>query len=59
MTHPFPYESFRSVNSSPSVITGNTSPPRDPDDDDEDENDEEEDENTPDEPAVVREPDED
>jgi hypothetical protein len=39
---------------------GNTTPPRDPnDDDDEDEDEDEEDEDQPDEPAVVREPDED
>jgi hypothetical protein len=39
---------------------GNTSPPRDPnDDDDEDQDEEDEDEGQPDEPAVVREPDED
>ena len=40
------------------VIIGNTVPPRDPDEDEEDEEDEEE-EDDADEPAVVREPDED
>jgi hypothetical protein len=39
------------------TIIGNTMPPRDPDEDDEDEEDEEED--PAEEPAVVREPDED
>jgi hypothetical protein len=39
---------------------GNTPPPRDPsDDDDEDEDEDEEDGDQPDEPAVIREPDED
>ena len=39
---------------------GNTTPPRDPnDDDDDDEDEDEEDEGQPDQPAVVREPDED
>ena len=49
---------------SPVTSMGNTLPPRDPsdddDDDDDDDNDEDEDgedENQPDEPAVVREPD--
>jgi hypothetical protein len=41
---------------SPTVITGNTMPPRDPDEDEEDENEEEDHQ---DEPPVVREPDED
>jgi hypothetical protein len=40
------------------AIIGNTMPPRDPDEDDEDD-DEEEEEEEADEPAVVREPDED
>jgi hypothetical protein len=39
---------------SPTVITGNTMPPRDPDEEDENEE-----EDHQDEPAVVREPDED
>jgi hypothetical protein len=38
---------------------GNTTPPRDHPNDDDDEDEEEEDEDQPDEPAVVREPDED
>jgi hypothetical protein len=43
------------------AVTGNATPPRDPtnDDDDEDEDEDEEDEDQPDQPAVVREPDED
>jgi hypothetical protein len=42
-----------------SIVTiGNTMPPRDPEED-EDEDDEEEEEDRPDEPPVVREPDED
>lgn len=41
---------------SPVLIIGNAMPPRDPDEDDEDDEEEEE---HPDEPAVVREPDED
>jgi hypothetical protein len=55
--------STRLIDWSPFVIMGNTMPPRDPDEDedeDEDEEDEEEeDEDHPDEPPVVREPDED
>ena len=43
---------------SPFVIMGNTMPPRDPDENEEDEDDEG-DEDRADEPAVVREPDED
>jgi hypothetical protein len=43
---------------SPFVIMGNTVPPRDPDEDEEDEEDEADEDNA-DEPAVVREPDED
>ncbi|HKD70949.1 MAG TPA: hypothetical protein VKB61_02395 [Candidatus Acidoferrum sp.] len=39
------------------TVTGAAPPPRDPNNDDDDED--EEDENQPDEPAVVREPDED
>jgi hypothetical protein len=42
---------------SPSLIMGNTMPPRDPDEDEEDEDEKEED--RADEPPVVREPDED
>jgi hypothetical protein len=42
----------------PVIIMVNTMPPRDPNDDDDDVDDEDEDdENQPDEPAVVREPD--
>jgi hypothetical protein len=41
------------------VITGCAMPPRDPDDEDEDDEDDEEVEEEDDEPAVVREPDED
>jgi len=48
--------STRLIDRSPFVTIGNTIPPRDPD---EDEDDEEEEENGPDEPPVVREPDED
>ena len=55
--------STRSIDWSPFVIMGNTAPPRDPDedeeDDDEDDEDDEGDEDRADEPAVVREPDED
>ncbi|MBR0959136.1 hypothetical protein [Bradyrhizobium japonicum] len=45
----------------PLVLMGTAMPPRDPDDDeeDEDEDDDEEEEDDADEPAVVREPDED
>ena len=39
-------------------VMGNTIPPRDPNDDD-DEDEDEEDEDRPDEPAVIREPDDD
>ena len=39
-------------------VMGNTIPPRDPNDDDDEEEDEE-DEDRPDEPAVIREPDDD
>jgi hypothetical protein len=43
------------------TVTGNTTPPRDPNDDDdyEDEDEDEKDKDRRDEPAVVREPDED
>jgi hypothetical protein len=43
------------------TLAANATPPRDPNDndDDEDEDEDEEDEDQPDEPAVVREPDED
>jgi hypothetical protein len=48
---------------SPFMIIGSTMPPRDPndddDDEDEDEDEDEDDENESDEPAVVREPDDD
>ena len=50
--------SSRLIDWSPFVIMGNTMPPRDPDEDEEDE-DGEGDEDRADEPAVVREPDED
>jgi hypothetical protein len=56
MTPYIPEElSARLIDRSPFVIIGNTMPPRDPD---EDEDDEEEEEDGPDEPPVVREPDE-
>ena len=41
------------------ALAANATPPRDPNDHDEDEDEYEEDEDQPDEPAVVREPDED
>jgi hypothetical protein len=41
------------------TVTGQATPPRDPNDDDDDEDEDEEDEEQRDEPAVVREPDED
>jgi hypothetical protein len=41
------------------AVTGNATPPLDPNDDDDDVVEDEEDEDQPDEPAVVREPDED
>ena len=50
--------STRLIDWSSFVIMGNTMPPRDPDGDEEDEDDEG-DEDRADEPAVVREPDED
>ena len=51
--------STRLIDCSPFAIMGNTKPPRDPDEDEEDENEEDEEEDRADEPAVVREPDED
>ena len=51
--------STRLIDWSPFVIMGNTVPPRDPDEDEEDEEDKEDKEDNADEPAVVREPDED
>jgi hypothetical protein len=39
-------------------MTFSIMPPRDPDDDDEDDDEDEDDDNQPDDPAVVREPDE-
>ena len=58
MTPHIPEEfSTRLIDWSPFVIMGNTMPPRDPDEDEEDEDEDEED--GADEPAVVREPDED
>ncbi|WFU70839.1 hypothetical protein [Bradyrhizobium sp. CB2312] len=41
------------------VLMGTAMPPRDPDEDDEDEDEDDEEEDDSDEPAVVREPDED
>ena len=59
MTPHIPEEfSSRLIDWSSFVIMGNTMPPRDPDGDEEDEDDEG-DEDRADEPAVVREPDED
>ena len=59
MTPHIPEEcSTRLIDWSSFVIMGNTMPPRDPDEDEEDE-DGEGDEDRADEPAVVREPDED
>ena len=59
MTPHIPEEfSTRLIDWSPFVIMGNTMPPRDPDEDEEDEEDEGDEDNA-DEPAVVREPDED
>jgi hypothetical protein len=59
MTPHIPEEfSTRLIDWSSFVIMGNTMPPRDPDEDEEDEDDEG-DEDRADEPAVVREPDED
>jgi hypothetical protein len=42
-----------------SLVMGNTMPPRDPNDDDDDEGQDEEHEDQHDEPAVIREPDDD
>jgi hypothetical protein len=61
MTPRIPEEfSTRLIDWSPSVIMGNTMPPRDPNEDEEDEDEEEDDEkeDRADEPPVVREPDE-
>ena len=59
MTPHIPEEfSTRLIDWSSFVIMGNTMPPRDPDESEEDEDDEG-DEDRADEPAVVREPDED
>jgi hypothetical protein len=41
------------------TVTGNAIPPREPNDDDEEDEEDEEDEVQPDEPAVIRKPDED
>jgi hypothetical protein len=41
------------------TVVGNTMPPRDPNDDDDEDEENEEDERQNDEPAVIREPDED
>jgi hypothetical protein len=51
--------STRLVDWSAFLIMGNTMPPRDPDDEEEDEDEDEDEEDRPDEPPVVREPDED
>ena len=62
MTPHIPEEfSTRLIDWSPFVIMGNTMPPRDPDkdEDEEDEDEDEDEEDRADEPAVVREPDED
>jgi hypothetical protein len=63
MTPHIPEElSTRLIDWSPFVIMSNTMLPRDPDEDEEEEDEEEEDEeeeDRPDEPPVVREPDED
>ena len=50
-------EAFCLVDWSLVTIMGNTMPPRDPNDDDEEDEEDEEDENRHDEPAVIREPD--
>jgi hypothetical protein len=52
-------ENFWLVDWSLATIMGNAMPPRDPNDDDEDEEDEEDEEYEDEEPAVVREPDDD
>ena len=53
-------EKFSTIDRSPFVIMGNTMPPRDPDEDEEGEDDEDDEgDDRADEPAVVREPDED
>ena len=58
MTPHIPEEfSSRLIDWSSFTVMGNTMPPRDPDEDEEDE--EEEEDDRTDEPAVVREPDED
>ena len=50
-------ENFWMVDWSLVTIIGSTMPPRDPNDDDEEDEEDEEDENRHDEPAVIREPD--
>ena len=50
-------EAFWLVDWSLVTIIGSTMPPRDPNDDDEEDEEDEEDENRHDEPAVIREPD--
>ncbi len=57
MTPHIPEELSTKIDWSPFVIMGNTMPPRDPEDEDEEDEDEKDD--SADEPAVVREPDED
>ncbi len=58
--HTFEALSVAAVCRTPLVVTGTAMPPRDPDEEDEeDEEDDDEGEDGDDEPAVVREPDED
>jgi hypothetical protein len=60
MTPHIPEEfSARLIDRNPSVIMGNTMPPRDHPDDEDEEDEDEEEEDGADEPPVVREPDED
>lgn len=51
--------SITAIGWTPLVLIGTAMPPRDPDDDEEDDEDDDEEEDDADEPAVVREPDED
>jgi hypothetical protein len=50
-------EDFWLVNGSLVTIIGSTMPPRDPNDDDDEDEEDEEDDDRQDEPAVIREPD--
>jgi hypothetical protein len=59
MTPHIPEELFTTIDWNPFAIMCNTVPPRDPDEEDEDEEDDDEEDDSADEPAVVREPDED